>query len=320
MTGLRRLATALAWAWAALAIAFSNLPGEGLRIAGALAFAAAAPAAWKLLPDRRRAALGFWAAFLWILAWHLWIPPSNDRDWSPDQAVLPEVEVEGDRVAIRNIRDFAYRTPTDYTPRYYDRTFDLDALDSVDFVVEHFSAWEGAGHMLLSFGFGGRDYVAVSVEIRKEKGESYSALKGCFKQYELMYVIGDERDLIGLRANARGDDVYLYPARTTREKMRALFLDVLARAARLRREPEFYHTLANACTTNIADHVNVVSPRRVPFSLRTRMAGYADLLAYELGLIDTDAPLEELRRRHHINEAAAAHRDAPSFSRGIRKR
>jgi hypothetical protein len=316
---LKWTAYGLAGAWSSLAILFSNVH-PALRIGAAAAFAAGVPAAAVFFRKRRF----FWPAALGtgllVLAWHLAIRPSNDRDWSADQAVLPEIRLEGDRVTIRNLRDFEYRTPSDYTPRYYDRTFDLARLDTVDFVVERFSAWEGAGHTLLSFGFEGQEHVAVSVEIRKEKGETYSALKGCFKQFELMYVVGSERDLVGLRANARRDEVYLYPVRARREKIRALFLDVLARAARLQREPEFYHTLTNACTTNIADHVNVISPRKVPFSLKTRMAGYADLLAYELGLIETDAPLEELRRRHRINDAAAAHRDAPDFSRRIREK
>ena len=152
-----------------------------------------------------------------------------------------------------------------FTPAYDDRAYDLDKLESVWFIVTPFSThWRGPAHTFVSFGFSDSQYVAISVEARREPGESYGPLTGLFKQFELIYVIGDERDLIGSRAAYGGYDVYLYPIRTTRERIRALFLEMLARSNALATQPEFYNTLTNNCTSNVVDHVNHIAPRRVP--------------------------------------------------------
>lgn len=244
--------------------------------------------------------------------------PSNDRDWTLDQRVLPFAEVRGPLVTIRNVRNFTYRTTSDYTPAYYDKTFDLRKLESVWFFVEPFGKG-GAAHTFVSFGFGGNDFVAVSIEIRKEKGESFSPLKGLLRRYELMYVIGDERDLVKLRTNYRNDVVYLYPIRTTPEKKRAMFLAMIARANSLRAHPEFYNTLTNTCTTNLVDHVNTIAPKRVPFSPAVLLPASSDKLAYDLGLIDTSLPFAQMRTAAQINEPARRFADDPDFSTKIRQ-
>jgi hypothetical protein len=247
------------------------------------------------------------------------VRPSNDRDWSPDQARLPRASIEGDRLTIRNVRNSTYRSTTDYDVRYDDRVYDLARLDSVWFVVEPFGQAQAAAHTFLSFGFGPDDFVAISVEIRKEKGESFSPGKGLLRRYEVMYVVGDERDLIGLRANHRRDDVHLYPVRAPRAKMRELLLGMLERANHLADEPEFYNTLTNTCTTNIVRHVNGIAPNRIPFRLAILLPGYADRLAWELGLIETALPFEEAKASFQINAKARLHAADPAFSRRIRE-
>lgn len=247
------------------------------------------------------------------------IRPSNDRDWSPDQALLPWAELDGRRVHVHDIRNLHYRSVSDYDLAYYDHTFDLDGLRSGWFMVEPFADLGGAAHTLLSFGFEGDEYLAISVEIRKERGEEFSPWKGLLRQFELMYVVGDERDLLGLRANHRHDDVYLYPVRAPRERLEAVFVSMLERANRLRRKPEFYNTLTNTCTTNIVRHVNQLVPGRVPWSYKILLPGYADELAYEIGLLDTDLPFAEARRRFRINELAATYADRENFSVEIRR-
>jgi hypothetical protein len=247
------------------------------------------------------------------------VQPSTQRDWSRDQQVLPVAQLDGNLATVRNIRNFAYRTTDDYTPGYYDKTFDLNKLESAWFVVEPFGKG-GAAHTFVSFGFGGNDFVPISVEIRKEKGESFSVVKGLMRQYEVMYVIGDERDLVKLRTNYRNDTVYLYPIRTTREKMRAMFVSMLERANKLAREPEFYNTLTNTCTTNLVAHVNLITPRKVPFSFATLLPANSDRLAYDLGMLNTNLPFEEARRRFRINELARKYADDPEFSVRIREK
>jgi hypothetical protein len=208
---------------------------------------------------------------------------------------------------------------TSYIANYYDKTFDLNKLKRAWYVVEPFSGIPGSAHTFLSFEFEDDQFVAISVEIRKEKGESYSPIVGLFNRYELMYVIADERDVIKLRSNYRKDQVYLYPTKATQEKTKALFINMLKRANSLKEHPEFYNTITNNCTTNIVSHVNRITPNRVPFfNLRILLPANSDKLAYKLGLIDTDLSFEEMRKKYFINDRANEHANAYDFSKKIR--
>ena len=258
--------------------------------------------------------------FLVLSVIHLATTPSNDRDWSLDQAVLPYGEISGDMVTIHNIRNFTYTSTKDYIPEYYDKTFDLSKIKNVYYIVEPFSGVPGSAHTFLSFEFEDEQFVAISVEIRKEKGESYHPLKGLFNQYEITYVIGDERDLIKLRTNYRKDLVYVYPAKTTKEKMQQLFVGMVRGATDLKDHPEFYNTLTNTCTTRIVHHVNTVTPDRVPFlNWRILLPEGSDRLAYDLGLIDTSLSFEETRKRYFINDRAQKYALDEDFSVKIRE-
>jgi hypothetical protein len=191
------------------------------------------------------------------------------------------------------------------------------------FMVERFGPHDemtpAIAHTLLSFGFGG-EYVAVSVEIRKERGESYSPWKGLLRQYELMYVVADERDVIGLRTNHRRDTVYLYPVRAPVEAMRRAFVEMLQRANQLAEAPEFYNTLTSTCTTNLVRHVNTIAPARIPPSYKVILPAYSDSLAYDLGLIPNGQPLEQVRAAHRIDALAQELGVRADFSRALRRR
>ncbi len=243
---------------------------------------------------------------------------SNDRNWSADQRELATARFAGDSVFVHNVRNVHYRTMHDFDVRYEDRAYDLRRLQSVWFIVEPFSGMKGPAHTFVSYGFDDGQYVAISVEIRKEVGESFSPWRGASRSYELTYVVGDERDLIGLRANFRHDSVYLYRTTATPSKARQMFVSMLSRADTLATRPEFYNTLTSTCTTNIVRHVNEISPKRVPFSFKTLLPAYADELAYRVGLLDTTVAFETLRARAKINARAAAYADSAGFSRLIR--
>lgn len=244
--------------------------------------------------------------------------PSNVRDWSPDQAVLPFAEFNGNLVNIHNIRNCSYRSTDDYTVRHYDRTYDLRTLETVYYMVEPFGTWNAA-HTLVSFGFANGDHVAISVEIRKKKGDSYSPLLGLLRAYELMYVIADERDVIRLRSNFRKHNVYLYPVRVDTSLARALLVTMLERANELKVKPDFYNTITSACLGAIVRHVNSLSPSRIPWDKRILAPEHSDRLAYELGLLDTTLPFEELKKHCRINERALRAADSPDFSKKIRE-
>lgn len=244
---------------------------------------------------------------------------SNDRDWRPDQAILPHAKFIDQKAKIYNVRNCYYRSDDDYLVRHYDKTFDLAQLQTVDFLVAPFPEAPDLAHTMLSFGFADDEYLVVSIEIRREKGETYSPVSGALRQYELMYVIADERDAIGVRANIRNNDVYLYRSTATPEQAKALLVDMLQRANKLRAQPEFYDTITNNCTTNIVAHVNKLRPGSVPYSLNLLLPGHADRLAYDLGLLDRSRPFEELKRISRINELAGRHSESADFSQKIRR-
>jgi hypothetical protein len=290
--------TVLAWGFAAL----------GLVTIGALAVPRA----------RRRAATVFAIALVPVLAVWNSATPSNDRDWQPEVAVLPYATFDGDLVTVHNIRNFDYRTAADFTPAYYDRTFDLRRLDRVDLVASY---WMGPSiaHLLLSFGFGD-EHLPISIEVRKERTEDYSSLAGFFRQYELFYVVADERDVIRLRTNYRKsppEDVYLFRVTGTPENSRRVFLDYMRDINELREQPRFYNTLTTNCTTMILAHATV-NPGHLPYSWKILVSGYAPEYAYDMGRLDQSLPFEGLKRRAHINAAAQAADQAPDFSRRIR--
>ncbi len=250
--------------------------------------------------------------------WWLMQRPSNDREWVPNLAKLPQSTFNGNTVTIQSVRNTEYRSADDYTTAYNDRTFDLRRIQSVDFVVVPFQSVKAAAHTFLIFGFEGGERVAISVEVRRERAESYSPLRGLLRQCELMYVIADERDVILLRTKHRSDRVYLYPIQTSREKIRKMFVSMLRRANQLRIQPEFYNTLTNNCSSNILQHFNHVNDRKLPANLKVLFPGYSDQLIYDLGLIGGPLSFESLQQSSEITEKANRFAEDAAFSQRIR--
>jgi len=305
--------------WSAGALYYSPLLDESLRPGAAAIFVVAIVLAFIFLPRRGRTLLGFLATFGVLVALYFRIPASNDRDWQPDVAVTPYATFNGDLVTIHGVRNFDYRTETDFTPRWETRTYDLSKLDSVDLIAVY---WAGKpiAHIMLSAGFGGKDYVAISIETRKERGESYSTFAGFFRQYELVYVVADERDVIGVRTNYRQpqEDVYVYRLRTPRPNMRRVFLEYMRAINELREHPRFYNTLTTNCTTTILMHTRV-NPESPPMSWKILLSGYVPDYLYELERIDTSKPFPELEKLSHVNAHAHTADHDPAFSQRIRE-
>jgi hypothetical protein len=310
-------------AWGALAIHYSSAAPRGLNLVLIGLLVAAALGAIGSLIMRRwyRPAFGaLLIASVALFSWWSTIEPSNDREWKPEVTVLPQATREGDLVTIRNIRNFDYRTPTDFTPEYYDKTFDLEKLESVDLIASY---WAGPAiaHIFVSFGFGDDDYLAVSIERRDEQGEGYSTIKGLFRQYEVFYVVADERDVIRLRTNIRNDppeDVYVYRAQGPIENGRRLFLEYVRRINELGEQAEFYNTVTSNCAGNIWLNAHV-NPGRIPYSWKILLSGHVPEYLYEAGMLDTSLPFAELKQRSKINDAAHAAHGSADFSLLIRK-
>jgi hypothetical protein len=249
------------------------------------------------------------------------IRPSNNREWSVDQSVLPYVDIDGDNLLFHNVRNFTYRSEEDFDAKFEDRKYKLSELVTADFIIVPFSTL--AAHTLVSFGFSDGRHLSVSIEIRKEKGEHFSIIKGLLRQFEIMYVVADECDVIKVRTNHRPDKeagVYLYPIDVSQEKVREFFLDVVKRINRLHERPEFYNTITNNCLNNLVRHVNRIAPHAIPLSLKYVLPSNSDELIFERGYVKFDGSLDiaESRAKHYITDRARACGECAHFSEAIR--
>jgi hypothetical protein len=306
-------------AWAAAAIYYSDLPGWYLRAGLAGLFALATIVTFLCLPKRRRTLAWFVVVFVVIVVWWMSIPASNTRQWEPEVAREPHATIEGNSVRIHDIRNFRYRTEKDFDAVYYDKTFDLNKLDSADLIAVYWMG-DAIAHVMISFGFQGKDFIAFSIETRKEQGEEYSTIKGFFKQYELTYIVGDERDLIRVRTDYRKpqEDVYLYRLRGSPKRVQEIFMAYIRQINAMKQRAEWYNTLTTNCTTSIIRLMRITGGR-AKYNWKVLLSGYAPLYAYENGALDTRIPFDELKRRSYINPRAHAIGNDPDFSRKIRE-
>jgi hypothetical protein len=261
--------------------------------------------------------LAFALAFGALLIWWQGIAPSNDHIWADDVAQISAGAVEGNRVTLRNVRNFDWRSNTDYTQRWETREYDLDRLNSVDMIMSY---WTGPAiaHMLISFGFDDGKHVVFSVEIHREKTESFSEIGGFFKEFELSVIAADERDVIRLRTNIRGESTYLYRLRMPVSAMRSLFLAYIDEANSLVRTPRFYNTITVNCTT-LVYHMMKRIVGYLPLNYRLILSGYLPEYVYQVGGLDQRHTLQELRMRGRISERARRSDRSDTFSADIRE-
>jgi Domain of unknown function (DUF4105) len=243
--------------------------------------------------------------------------PSNDRNWETEQQKIAYASVDGSTVTIHNLRYFTYPKGEPTQVRYEDRTIDVNEIESVDFVVSYFSESDKVAHTFLTFTVKDQPGISISIEARREKGEKYSPLKGLFRKYELMYVVGDERDIIALRTHVRNERLYLYPTIATEAVAQQIFVTMIDRLNTLHTSPAFYNTITHNCTNLLARHVEAATDTNIPFSYKMLLPGYADELVYDLGLLQTDLPFAEFKAKSRINPGSIEISD-PEFSQKIR--
>jgi len=301
--------------WGTLAIYYSNLPWGFVRLALAAVFLGFG--VWALWITRRpRMGWVFVGVYLCLLAWWSTIKPSHDRDWRPEVAVMPRAIIDGDRVRFTGFRNFDYRSRDDFTVRYEEREVQISHLTGVDFYISYWQIGP-VSHTFLSFMFDNAPPVSISIETRPEVGEGFDPIASLFKEFELIYVVGDERDLVRVRTNYRNEDVFLYRLNITPENARGLFRVYLQRINELADHPEFYHLLSNSCTINIVRYANKAG-RAGRLDIGHVLNGLIDGYLYRSGRLNSDLPFDELRRRSWINEVAQAAGNTEDFYQRIR--
>lgn len=245
--------------------------------------------------------------------------PKHNRDWRPEQSKLPSTLLCGDKVFIKNIRNCSYESEKDFELNYYDKEFDLKKIKSIDLVIQPFKKMPLAAHLFLSFGFEGGDYLSVSVEARRVKNKEFSAFWGLFKNFELIYIIADEGDIMRLRPLHHKDNVYIYPLKIKKKKIKKIFLDIMTKVNKIEQKSEFYNTFTNSCVTNIFKHIKEAGAIEIPKSWKFYFPSTIDKLMYDINLIRTNLRFDELRNKHLVNKRAEKYKDDPGYSAKIRK-
>ena len=305
--------------WCSIAVWYQCECGETLRSLSAALTAAVTLVVVACLATRRRwmAVAIYSACFGLFLAWWATISPRHDRNWAPDVARSVTAKVDGDRVVVSNVRNFAWRGEADFDERWEQRTYNQSQVANVDLIMSYWMG-EAIAHTIFSFGFNDGARIAFSIETRRESHESFSSIAGLFKQYELVIIAADERDVVGLRSNVRGEDVRVYRLRMSPGDAQRLLLEYLEEANDLARAPRFYNTLTSNCTTLVFQMVQAIHPG-LSFDARVIFAGYLPNYAYALGATDTSIPFEQLRQLSRIHDKAARADADPDFSAKIRE-
>jgi hypothetical protein len=311
-----RLLGMLAALWAGGAVWFDAHIGRTPALVLALVVALGGALAALLLRPFWRAVLAMALLLGLVLGWWLGIPPRNDRDWLPDVARTAKTTRDGDFITIENVRNFDYRSETDYDEIWETRRYDLSKLVGVDLFLVHWGA-PGIAHTIVSWEFENAPPLAISIETRKEKGEAYSAVRGFFRQFELYYVVADERDVVGVRAKHRGEQVFLYRVDMLPENAKKLLLRYLDEVDALAEQPKWYNALTHNCTTEIRWNLQAIGLRN-PFDWRILANGHLDELMYERKVIDTRLPFPEMRERSDVTLKAIEADGASDFSKRIR--
>ena len=316
---LLAIAILLIGVWCSIAIWYRCPAGEATRglLAGATFVFALVVVACLATPRRWLALVVYGASFALFLAWWTTITPTSDRNWTPDVARTVTATIDGDRLVVKNVRNFTWRSDTDFDQRWEQRTYNLSRLTNVDLIMSYWMG-EAIAHTIVSFGFDDGARLAFSIETRKEIGEGYSSVAGFFKQFELAVVAADERDLVRVRSNVRGEDVRIYRLRMTPTNAQVLLREYVDEANDLASTPRFYNTLTANCTNLVFNMVRVIHPG-VPMDVRVLLSGYLPNYAYDLGATDTSVSFEELRDLAKIHDNAALADADPQFSARIRE-
>lgn len=259
------------------------------------------------------------AVFAAAIIWYGSRVPNPNQNWESYHKVQPIVEIDGDKVRVKNVRDFTWRSATDFTPAYEERVYDTKLASSMYYLLVPLRGLDIVAHAMVCFGFSDGQYVAVSIEARRPEGVPFKVFDSLFQQYQLIYAIGEERDLVGMRAQIRNDPIRFYPLRSTPERKGVLFADMMRRAGSLEKHPEFYNLITNNCLNNFTDHLRCLGGTKLPSDFRMLFTGWTDRIAYDGGYIDTKLPFDKARELFLIDDWIRSTKLDDTFSKRLRE-
>jgi len=249
------------------------------------------------------------------------LPPSNNRNWNKNVSILPSISIDKNLVTIGNIRNFKYKTEHDYIQNYYDKTFNIDNITTLDYILSYWDGNKDIAHTMLSFGFKNNSHLCVSVETRGEVDEPQTGLRGLYNQYELIYILADEKDILGLRTNYRKEEVYIFPMNVNKEQIQKLFIQIMSKVQKLQTHPQFYNTIKNNCFTSLLNEIRKITQQTIVFDWRFLKNGRSDELGYERNSFITNGmSFNDFKYSNHINQYILTKEIPENYSVIIRQR
>jgi len=252
-----------------------------------------------------------------LIAWQQ-ITPTHNKLWADNLSQLPSVTLQGKTIHIQNIRDFIYQSETDYTVNYIDKTYQLSELTELDYILSFWDNNEAIAHTMFSFGFKNDEHLVISVEVRHKKGEEYGGFSGLYKQFELIYILATERDIIQLRTNFRQEEVYRYPIKLPQTAIQTLFNTIITRVNSIHETPEFYNTLSQNCFTSLAADFWSLGDNKSRLDYRMLANGFSDEMLYERGRLKSKLSFADTKKKSHINQYTEPNIYNPHYSKQIR--
>ncbi|MCP4177314.1 MAG: DUF4105 domain-containing protein [bacterium] len=309
----------LIYVWCIPAVYFMSMRAEGFYLILTFGFAVLLPFLFFCLYKKKYKIYILYGLCLIVIIFFTHMIPFDNKNWIDSVAVMPSVSFDKNLVSVRNIRNFDYETEFIYKIDYYNKTFDINSIKSVDYILSYWDDNIYIAHTLLRFGFDNGSHICVSVETRLEKGEPQSGLRGLYNQYELIYILADESDILMLRTNYRKEKVYVFPFKGTKEDMERLFWAVMKKVQHLEHKPEFYNTLKENCLTSLTNELRKIKDRKILFDYRYILNGQSDKLGYERGLFTTnEMNFKEFKKKHYINQYISDKTDKNNYSQVIR--
>lgn len=259
--------------------------------------------------------------FLIIIIFRNAKKPTHNKIWRKEQNLLPHAKINNNLITIYNIRNCVYKSKKDFSANYYNKTFDLNKISSLDFIVQPFGSWVIAAHTFLSFGFEDGSYVSISIEARRKKNVEFSTWKGLLNIFEIIYIVADEKDILKYRALHLKDKLYLYPINIRKSKNQELFKEFINKINKIYEKPEFYNTFTNTCSTNIVRHIqNISSTFKIKVGLRVLFPALSAKMVYKLGKINTFSKYNRIKAEHYINDKINHYKNSENFSKKIREK
>lgn len=263
--------------------------------------------------------IAFISVLLFLIVLFTTQRPSHDRDWEFGMEELPHIVLdEGGSLIIHNFRNFDWHDEGGATAVYETRQYNFEDIETVDVFISHFDDFEGLAHIFVSFGVAGGEYIVFSLETRREEDETFSPILGLLRQYEIIYIVGSEEDIVGLRTDVRDERVYLYPTIASKEKSQELFKVLTENVNEVHDEPQIYNTLTHNCTNEITRRVEDISDYAFPLTWKSILPGYFDEVLVDMGLVDSEGEFEDIKKRHLIDNDSVDRHDK-NFSLSLRK-